>query len=106
MKNCSVLKENMLKVTCALEVMKELCEILKCLHDGTPAALDCCAPDKLLGQQSCIEKALGSKQTENLAISWNVVEAADRKPMTLKEIEACYADKVKCRNEMFAKNAK
>ena len=103
MSNCNALKVNLAKATCALNCMKELQGRIKMLMECAPEMMASCTPSKLLEQQGCVDKAMKSKQTENLPIAWGVCEIGDRKPKTCKEIEACYGEKVKARCAMIDK---
>jgi|ERR1712032_350186 len=100
---CDAMKMNMAKATCAANCLKQCQERMGMIMGGMKDMMDCCSPDKFLEQQACVDKAMKSKQTENLPIAWNVVEAAERKKMTVKQMEQCYGQKLKARNEILAK---
>jgi hypothetical protein len=102
---CSALRVNHLKTTHAHSCIKELQSKMKELVESAPAMMELLNPEKLLGQQEHIDKALKSNQTENLAIAFSVVSANHRRGKTLQAVEHEYANMLKVRNEALAKIA-
>ena len=101
MKCCNSLKVNLAKATTALNCMNGLKDKLMMVVECAPKMMEKCNPEKFQEEQANVDKAVASKATCNLSIAWAVVEAAERKPKTCKQIMACYAEKVACRNKIL-----
>lgn len=105
MKCCGYLKTNLSKATCALNSCKDLCNKMKELVECAPAMMANCSPDKLLDQQAHVDKAMKSKQTENLPIAYCVIASEHRRGKKCQDAENCYQMKLKARKECLDKLA-
>lgn len=103
--SCEALKVNIAKATCSANTLKECQQRMKLIKENIPEMMECCKAEKFADQQACVDKAMKSKETCNLGIAWDVVEAKERKNMTAKQIHACYTEKCRLRKEMFEKMA-
>ena len=107
LKKVSVLKNNMSKITKAISVLKDLIERLKNLVGSAPQILSMLNPENMLKESDHVEKAYRHKFKHAVEIAWNLIEKSEeRQGKSWNECLKEYSDKVKARNDEFAKFTK